>query len=33
VFLKLTGRAIREESGGHVDVLRQFGAAWSGRRR
>jgi len=33
VFLKLTGHAIREEGGGHVDMLRQFGAAWQGRRR
>jgi ABC-2 type transport system ATP-binding protein len=33
VFLKLTGHAIREEGGGPVDMLRQFGAAWTGRRR
>ena len=33
VFLKLTGHAIRDEAGGRIDMLRQFGAAWQGRRR
>jgi ABC-2 type transport system ATP-binding protein len=33
VFLKLTGRAIREEGAGQLDAMRRFGAAWTGRRR
>ena len=33
VFLKVTGHAIRDESAGQLDALRQFGAAWRGRRR
>jgi len=33
VFLKLTGHAIRDEGAGQLDTLRQFGAAWRGRRR
>jgi ABC-2 type transport system ATP-binding protein len=33
VFLKLTGRAIREEGAGQLDQMRRFGAAWRGMRR
>jgi ABC-2 type transport system ATP-binding protein len=33
VFLKLTGHAIRDEGAAQLDTLRQFGAAWRGRRR
>ena len=33
VFLKLTGRAIREEQAGALDQLRAMGARWGGRRR
>ena len=33
VFLKLTGRAIREEQAGALDQLRAMGARWAGRRR
>ncbi|HKX08729.1 MAG TPA: ATP-binding cassette domain-containing protein [Stellaceae bacterium] len=33
VFLKLTGRAIREEQAGALDQLRMMGARWGGRRR
>ena len=33
VFLKLTGRAIREEQAGALDQLRLMGARWGGRRR
>jgi ABC-2 type transport system ATP-binding protein len=33
VFLKLTGRAIRDEAAGQLDAMRRFGAAWTGRRR
>jgi len=33
VFLKLTGRAIREEQAGALDRLRMMGARWGGRRR
>jgi ABC-2 type transport system ATP-binding protein len=32
VFLKLTGRAIREEQAGALDQLRAMGARWGGRR-
>lgn len=32
VFLKLTGRAIREEQAGALDQLRMMGARWGGRR-
>ena len=32
VFLKLTGRAIREEEAGPKDMLRMMGRAWGGRR-
>src|SRR5256886_16615546 len=32
VFLKLTGRAIREEQAGALDQLRAMGARWAGRR-
>jgi len=32
VFLKLTGHEIRDESGGRLDQMRQFGRAWGGRR-
>jgi ABC-2 type transport system ATP-binding protein len=31
VFLKLTGRAIREEEAGSADALRMMGRAWMGR--
>jgi ABC-2 type transport system ATP-binding protein len=31
VFLKLTGRAIREEEAGSTDALRMMGRAWMGR--
>jgi ABC-2 type transport system ATP-binding protein len=33
VFLKLTGRAIREEDASATDVMRQMGQMWGGRRR
>ncbi len=33
VFLKLTGRAIREEQAGALDQLRMMGGRWGGRRR
>jgi ABC-2 type transport system ATP-binding protein len=33
VFLKLTGRAIREEEAGATDMMRTWGRAWSGRGR
>jgi ABC-2 type transport system ATP-binding protein len=33
VFMKLTGRAIREEEASNLDLLRQRGRMWSGRRR
>ena len=33
VFLKLTGRAIRDEQAGALDHLRAMGARWGGRRR
>jgi ABC-2 type transport system ATP-binding protein len=32
VFMKLTGRAIREQEAGSVDMLRQRARMWSGRR-
>ena len=32
VFVKLTGRAIREQESSDLDVMRQFGRAWGGRR-
>lgn len=32
VFLKLTGRAIREEQAGALDRMRMMGARWGGRR-
>jgi ABC-2 type transport system ATP-binding protein len=32
VFLKLTGRAIREEEAGSSDQMRMMGRAWTGRR-
>jgi ABC-2 type transport system ATP-binding protein len=32
VFLKLTGRAIREEQAGALDHMRMMGARWGGRR-
>ncbi len=32
VFMKLTGRAIRDEESSDVDRMRQFGRAWGGRR-
>jgi len=32
VFMKLTGRAIREQESSDVDRMRQFGKAWGGRR-
>ena len=32
VFLKLTGHEIRDEAGGRLDQMRQFGRAWGGRR-
>jgi ABC-2 type transport system ATP-binding protein len=32
VFVKLTGRAIREQESSDLDVMRQFGRAWAGRR-
>ena len=32
VFLKLTGRAIRDEQAGALDQLRMMGARWGGRR-
>lgn len=31
VFMKLTGRAIREQEGAALDRIRQFNKAWSGR--
>jgi ABC-2 type transport system ATP-binding protein len=33
VFLKLTGRAIRDEDASSTDQLRQMGQLWGGRRR
>ena len=33
VFLKLTGRAIREEESSSTDQLRMMGRAWMGRGR
>ena len=33
VFMKLTGRAIREQEAGSVDLLRQRARMWSGRSR
>src|SRR5437870_9100749 len=33
VFLKLTGRAIREEEGSSTDMMRMMGRAWMGRGR
>ena len=33
VFLKLTGRAIRDEEASSTDALRQMGRMWGGRRR
>jgi ABC-2 type transport system ATP-binding protein len=33
VFLKLTGRAIREEEAGQGDRMRMMGRAWRGGRR
>ena len=33
VFLKLTGRAIREEEASSTDQMRQMGQIWGGRRR
>jgi ABC-2 type transport system ATP-binding protein len=33
VFLKLTGRAIREAEAGATDGMRRFAQAWGGRRR
>jgi ABC-2 type transport system ATP-binding protein len=33
VFLKLTGRAIREEEAGSKDMMRMMGRAWGGGRR
>ena len=33
VFVKLTGRAIRDEEAGTKDQMRMFGRAWAGRRR
>ena len=32
VFLKLTGRAIREQEGGALDLMRNMGRIWGGRR-
>jgi ABC-2 type transport system ATP-binding protein len=32
VFLKLTGRAIRDEDSSDMDVMRQGMKLWSGRR-
>ena len=32
VFLKLTGRAIREEEAASNDQMRMMGRAWTGRR-
>jgi ABC-2 type transport system ATP-binding protein len=32
VFLKLTGRAIRDEGGGQLDQMRMMAARWTGRR-
>jgi ABC-2 type transport system ATP-binding protein len=32
VFLKLTGRAIREQEGGALDQMRNMGRIWGGRR-
>jgi ABC-2 type transport system ATP-binding protein len=32
VFLKLTGRAIREQESGALDQMRNFGRIWGGRR-
>ena len=32
VFLKLTGRQIREEEGSNLDLMRQAGRLWRGRR-
>jgi ABC-2 type transport system ATP-binding protein len=33
VFIKLTGRAIREEEADERAQLRAFGTRWAGRRR
>jgi ABC-2 type transport system ATP-binding protein len=33
VFLKLTGRAIREEEAGSKDMMRMMGRAWGGGGR
>ena len=33
VFLKLTGRAIRDEEASSTDAMRQMGQLWGGRRR
>jgi len=33
VFLKLTGRAIREQESGPLDLMRNMGRVWGGRRR
>jgi len=33
VFLKLTGRAIREEEAGTKDQMRAMASRWMGRRR
>jgi ABC-2 type transport system ATP-binding protein len=33
VFMKLTGRAIREEEGSSTDMMRMMGRAWMGRGR
>jgi ABC-2 type transport system ATP-binding protein len=33
VFVKLTGRAIRDEEAGTKDQMRMMGRAWTGRRR
>jgi ABC-2 type transport system ATP-binding protein len=32
VFLKLTGRAIREEEASSADMMRMMGRAWMGRQ-
>jgi ABC-2 type transport system ATP-binding protein len=32
VFLKLTGRAIREQESGALDQMRNMGRIWGGRR-
>jgi len=33
VFLKLTGRAIRDEDADPLQAMRTMGARWAGRRR